>query len=181
MRNSLYLLVLFALGMVWLVHHLRKTLERLATGQASDRLLDFRFFGYDRAVVAAYFERLGPERRQLYKGRFLRLELLFIIGYGIAAAGIGFWFSAVLTNAGYRWLAWLPLLGGGLVALAAMADIDEGQRIGKLLRTWPKLTDADVGRASKSTRMKWFMLFPGIVAIIAGMAMGLIVLVKNWT
>jgi hypothetical protein len=181
MRNSLYLLVLFALGMVWLVHQLRRTLERLATGVAGDRLLDFRFFGYDRTVVTSYFERLGPERRALYKGKHLRLELLFIIGYGIAAAGIGFWFSAVLTNAGYKWLAWLPLIGGGLVAMAAMADVDEGQRIGKLLRTWPKLSDADVARAAKATRAKWLMLLPGLVAIIAGMAMGLVVLIKNWT
>jgi hypothetical protein len=181
MRNSLYLLVLFALGMVWLVHQLRKSLLRLATGHAGDRLLDFRFFGYGRPEVSAYFERLGAERRALYRGKHLRLELLFIIGYGIAAAGIGFWFSAVLANAGYRLLAWIPLAGGGLVALAAMADVDEGQRIGKLLRTWPKLADHDIARAARATRLKWLMLLPGLVAILAGVAMAAVVLIKSWT
>jgi hypothetical protein len=179
MRQGLYLLILFALGMVWLVHRLRLTMERLATGQKGDHLLDFRFLGYSREEVAAYFQRLGPERRALYRGKQLRLELFFIIGYGIAAAGVGFWISSVLTNAGYRLPSWLPLAGGGLVALAAMVDIDEGQRIGKLLRSWPQLTEHDVARASSATRLKWALLLPGAVGILAGIVIAGVVLVKG--
>lgn len=179
MRQGLYLLILFAIGMVWLVHRLRATMEKLATGREGDRLLDFRFLGYSRDDVLAYFQRLGPERRALYRGKQLRLELFFIVGYGIAAAGIGFWLSSVLTNAGHRLPAWLPLAGGGLVALAAMVDVDEGQRIGKLLRTWPNILQADVARASNATRLKWALLFPGLLALLAGVVVAAVVLVKG--
>jgi hypothetical protein len=179
MRTGLYLLILFALAMVWLVHQLRGTMFRLMTGHAGDRLLDFRIFGYDKAEVSAYFQRLGPDRRKLYGGKHLWLELAFIVGYGVAAAGLGFWFSSVLTNAGWKLPAWVPLIGGVLVALAATADIDEGQRIGKLLRNYPKITDQDVKRAAAATRLKWMLLVPGVMAILAGLLLAGYALLKG--
>jgi len=168
MRRTLYLLIIGCIAFVWLAHRMRLELQRLATGHPGDHALDMRILGYGMEDVRGYFERLGPDRRRRYLRMQTLWELAFIIAYGVAGAAAGVYVSATLANDGWRLLSWGPFAGGLLITAGAIVDLDEGQAIRKLLKSWPKLNARDVSRASKATRTKWLCVLPGLALTLAG-------------
>jgi hypothetical protein len=179
MRRTVYVVVLFSLALVWLAHRMRLSVAKLATGEKTDKALDFHVFGYDADLVRGYFSRLGEAGRRHYLKKYLRLDAIFALCYGIAGAAIGFWIASLIHQAGYRWLAWLPGLGGFAIAAAALFDIDEGQAVGTLLRAWPTLDPAVVARASRATRFKWIAVIGGLALVTLGLGIAGVALLKG--
>ena len=179
MRRTFYFLILGCIALIWLTHRMRQEMQRLATGHPGDHALDMRFLGYGLEDVRGYFERLGPDRRK----RYLRIqafwELAFITAYGISGAAAGIYVSAMLYNDGWRLLSWGPFLGGLLIVAGALVDLDEGQAIRKLLKSWPKLDEAQVRRASNATRLKWLCVVPGLALTLAGVIFVIIAKLKG--
>lgn len=166
MSRIILVLVLASAALVWLADRMRRSVARLATGHAGDRLLDLRPFGYSRDQVLAYFVRLGPERRRHYLKRQIRLDAAFAFAYGIAGAAWGFWIAAVLSGDGRPRLSYVAMAAGFAMALAAAADLDEGVRIGKLLKGFPHIDATAVARAARATRLKWALLAVALVGLL---------------
>jgi hypothetical protein len=179
MRRTFYFLIVGSIALIWLAHKMRLALERLATGQAGDHALDMRYLGYSTEDVRGYFERLGAEKRKLYLKIQTRIELAFILAYAIAGAASGIWISAAIYSENWKLVSWIPFIGALLIVAAAVVDLDEGQAIRKLLKSWPKITDPDVARASKATRSKWILLFTGLMMVIAGIVILVIAKLKT--
>ncbi|MCA3565335.1 MAG: hypothetical protein IOC90_09890 [Methylocystis sp.] len=171
MRRTFYFLIIGCVALIWLGHRMRLALERLMTGHPGDHALDMRFFGYSTEDVAGYFQRLGAEGRKDYLRIQYRIELAFIIAYGISGAAAGMWTASALYAEKWSLLSWLPFLGGLLVAAAAIVDLDEGSAIRKLLKTYPRLDETAVRRASQATRLKWLCLFAGLMLVLLGVGM----------
>ena len=179
MRRTFYFLIVGCIALIWLANRMRNAMERLVTGHPGDHMLDMRFFGYSTADVSAYFARLGADRRKDYLKIQTRIELAFIVAYGIAGAACGIWISAMLYSEKWTLVSWIPFIGGLLIAAGAIADLDEGQAIRMLLKTYPRLEDAAVARASKATRLKWLFIFAGLMMVLAGAGLAAIALLKR--
>jgi hypothetical protein len=179
MRRTFYLLILGCVALVWLTHRMRIEMQKLTTGHPGDHALDMRVFGYGVEEVRGYFERLGPERRRRYLWMQTIWELAFILAYGIAGAAAGMSVSAALAGDGYSLLSWGPFVGGLLIVAAAVIDLDEGQAIRKLLKSWPRLDAAQVARASRATRLKWLSLIPGLALVLTGVVLAAIAKLKG--
>ena len=179
MQRTFYFLIVGSIALVWLGHRMRLAMEKLMTGHPGDHALDMRFLGYSTEVVKLYMERLGPERRKFYLQTQTRVELGFIVAYGIAGAAGGIWLSALIYNQNWTLVSWVPFVGGLLVASAAVVDLDEAQAIRKLLKSWPKIDDASVNRASRATRLKWLILLAGVALVLAGAGLAIIAKLKS--
>jgi hypothetical protein len=179
MQRTFYFLIVGSIALVWLGHRMRIAMAKLMTGHPGDHALDMRFFGYTAEAVKLYLERLGPERRKFYLQTQTRVELGFIIAYGIAGAAGGVWLSALIYNQNWKLVSWVPFVGGLLLATAAIVDLDEAQAIRKLLKSWPKLDEVSVNRASRTTRLKWLLLFVGIFLVLAGVGLAVIAKLKS--
>jgi hypothetical protein len=179
MRRTFYFLIVGCIALIWLANRMRLAMEKLVTGHAGDHMLDMRFFGYTTEDVRGYFTRLGADKRLRYLKLQTRIELAFITAYGIAGAAAGIWISAVIFNENWKLVSWIPFLGGVLIAAAAVVDLDEGQAIRKLLKSWPKLDDASVARASRTTRIKWVLIFAGLLMVLLGIGLAAIAKLKG--
>jgi hypothetical protein len=179
MRRTFYFLIVGCIALIWLANRMRNAMEKLVTGHPGDHALDMRFLGYSTDDVSGYFQRLGAERRRDYLRIQTRIELAFIMAYGIAGAAGGIWISAVIFNETWTLLSWVPFLGGLLLAAGAVVDLDEGQAIRKLLKSYPKLEDAAVERASKATRTKWLCIIPGLMLVLTGAVLAVVAKLKG--
>jgi hypothetical protein len=179
MRRTFYVLILGCIALVWLGHRMRLGFERLVTGHPGDHALDMRVFGYSTEDVTAYFSRLGAERRKDYLRIQTRIELAFITAYGIAGAAAGMWTSSALHAEKWTLASWAPFLGGLLITAGAVIDLDEGNAIRKLLKSYPAIKDADVARASKATRLKWLCILPGLILVLAGAGLAVVAKLKG--
>jgi hypothetical protein len=157
---------------------MRLAMERLVTGQPGDHMLDMRFFGYSVEDVSVYFQRLGADRRKDYLRIQTRIELAFIMAYGISGAAAGMWTSAALHAEKWTLASWAPFFGGLLVVAGAVVDLDEGNAIRKLLKSYPRLDAQDVARASKATRLKWLCIILGLALVLFGVGFVLIAKLK---
>jgi hypothetical protein len=178
MRRTFYFLIVGSIALIWLAHRMRLGLEKLATGVAGDHALDMRYFGYTSEDVRGYFERLGAQKRKTYLQIQTRIELAFILAYAIAGAASGIWISAAIFNENWKLISWVPFVGALLIVAAAIVDLDEAQAIRKLLKSWPKITDQDVARASKATRLKWLLLVAGLMMVLFGVIMVIVAKLK---
>ena len=179
MRRTFYFLIIGLIALIWLAKRMRSAMLRLATGHPGDEALDMRFFGYSTEDVRGYFERLGAERRKDYLKIQTRVELAFIVAYAIAGSAGGVWMSASLYQESWRFASWVPLAGGLLIVAAAVIDLDEGQAIRKLLKSWPQLDPVIVARASKATRLKWLCIAAGLMLVLIGVALTVIAKLKG--
>jgi hypothetical protein len=179
MQRTFYFLIVGSIALIWLGHRMRLALAKLMTGHPGDHALDMRFFGYSTEAVKLYLERLGAEKRKFYLQTQTRVELGFIVAYGIAGAAGGVWLSSLIYSQNWKLVSWVPFVGGLLVASAAIVDIDEAQAIRKLLKSWPKIDDASVERASRATRLKWLLLFAGVALVLAGATLAVIAKLKS--
>jgi hypothetical protein len=171
MRRTFYALILGCIALVWLAHRMRLEFQKLATGHPGDHALDMRVFGYNTHEVKMYFARLGEDRRKRYLRLQSFLELAFLTAYGIAGAAAGMWTSSALHMEKWALASWAPFVGGMLIAAAAIIDLDEGNAIRKLLKTYPMFSDADVARASRATRLKWLCIAAGLMLLLLGVAL----------
>lgn len=169
MRRTFYALILGCIALVWLGHRMRLAFEKLATGQPGDHALDMRVFGYTTEEARGYLDRLKADGRKRYLQTQTRLELAFIAAYAIAGAAAGMWLSAALHGENWKLVAWGPFAGGLLVAAAAVVDLDEQSAVRKLIKSFPRLDDLSVQRASRATRLKWLLLGLGLMLILAGL------------
>jgi hypothetical protein len=176
MRRTFYFLIIGCIALIWLGHRMRLAMERLVTGKPGDHMLDMRFFGYSVEDVSGYFQRLGADRRKDYLRIQTRIELAFIVAYGISGAAAGMWTSAALHAEKWTLASWAPFLGGLVIAMGAVVDIDEGNAIRKLLKSYPRITAQDVARASKATRLKWLCIVLGLALVLFGA--GFVVIAK---
>ncbi len=179
MRRTFYFLILGCIALIWLGHRMRLAMERLVTGTPGDHALDMRFFGYGVEEVSGYFERLGSEKRKDYLRIQTRIELAFIVAYGISGAALGMWTSSALAAEKWTLASWVPFLGGLLIATGALVDLDEGSAIRKLLKSYPRIEAGDVARASKATRLKWLCIFVGLALVLAGALLAIIAKLKG--
>jgi hypothetical protein len=171
MRRTFYFLIVGSIALIWLAHRMRLAMEKLVTGHPGDHALDMRYFGYSTEDVQGYFKRLGAEKRKLYLKMQTRIELAFILTYAIAGAAGGIWISAAIYSENWKLVSWIPFCGALLIVAAAVVDLDEGQAIRKLLKSWPELKDQDVARASRATRLKWVLIVAGMAMVLAGVVL----------
>ncbi len=178
MRRTFYFLIIGCIALIWLGHRMRLAMERLVTGQPGDHALDMRFFGYNMEDVSGYFQRLGADRRKDYLRIQTRIELAFIVAYGISGAAAGMWTSAALHAEKWTLASWAPFVGGLAIVAGAVVDLDEGSAIRKLLKSFPDLKAQDVERASKATRLKWLCIVLGLALVLAGVVLVMIAKLK---
>ncbi len=179
MRRTFYFLILGCVALIWLGHRMRLAMERLVTGHPGDHALDMRFFGYSTEDVSGYFQRLGVDGRKDYLRIQTRIELAFIVAYGISGAAAGMWTSSALHAEKWTLISWIPFVGGLVIAMGAVVDLDEGSAIRKLLKSYPRIDDKDVARASKATRLKWLCIVFGLALVLAGAVLALIAKLKG--
>jgi hypothetical protein len=171
MQRTFYFLIVGSIALVWLANKMRMATRKLLTGHPGDQMLDMCFLGYSAEHVRFYFARLGEDGRSFYLKTQTRVELAFIMAYGIAGAAAGVWVSAVIFNENWKLVSWVPFVGALFIVAAAVVDLDEAQAIRKLLRAYPRIDDAAVARASHTTRLKWLFLFAGAAMLLAGLVL----------
>jgi hypothetical protein len=179
MQRSFYFLIVGAIVMLWVGQRLRLAYRRLGGNPSGGKALDMRVFGYSAEEAKHYLALLGEDGRRYYLKTQTRLELPFIIGYGLTGAAMGAWLSAGIQKSGWSLASWVPLIGGLLVALGAVVDLDEGQAIRKLIRAFPRLDAAAVARSAGKTRLKFALLFVGAVLVLAGMVVAGVAYLKS--
>jgi hypothetical protein len=178
MQRSFYAVILAAIAFMWMAQKMWGSVRRIEAGASGQKLLDMRLTGYTPAEAHRFISLIGDDGRGRYRWQ-LRLEWLFIAAYGILGGSIGISLTGFIYNQGWKLLAWVPSIGGLFFVAAALADLDEGQHIGKLLKTWPKTDETVAGRAAKATRLKWLCVFVGLALIILGAAFAVIAKLKG--
>jgi hypothetical protein len=177
MQRSFYAVILAAIAFLWMAQKMIGSIRRIESGASGQKLLDMRITGYSPTEAHRFVSLIGEEGRARYRWQ-LRLEWLFIAAYGIFGGSAGIALTGFIYNQGWKILAWVPTVGGLLIVAAALADLDEGQHIARVLKTWPKTDEAAAGRAARATRLKWLFVFAGVALIIVGIAFAVIARLK---
>ncbi|MFM9975499.1 MAG: hypothetical protein ACKVON_13115 [Beijerinckiaceae bacterium] len=179
MQRTFYFLIVGSIALIWLAQRMRLAVQKLVTGHPGDHMLDLRFVGYSAEDVRGYCARLGEDKRSYYLKTQTRIELAFIMAYGIAGASAGVWVSAAIFNENWKLVSWVPFIGALFIVAAAIVDLDEGQAIRKLLKAYPRIDEAAVARASRTTRLKWLFLFLGVAMLLAGIMLVVVAKLKG--
>ncbi|MGL4241228.1 MAG: hypothetical protein ACRCTI_08960 [Beijerinckiaceae bacterium] len=178
MQRSFYAVILAAIAFMWMAQKMLSSVRRIESGASGQRILDTRLTGYTAEEAHRFISLIGDDGRTRYRWQ-LRLEWLFIAAYAILFGSTGIALTGFIYNQGWKLLAWVPMIGGFLFVAAALADLDEGQHIARLLKTWPKTDPAAAARAAKATRLKWMLVFVGAALLILGCAFAVIAKLKG--
>ncbi len=178
MQRSFYAVILAAIAFMWMAQKMMSSIRRIEAGASGQKVLDMRIGGYTPAEAHRFIGLIGDEGRNRYRWQ-LRLEWLFILAYGIFGGSAGIALTGFIYNQGWKLLAWVPAIGGLFFVAAALADLDEGQHIGRLLKTWPKTDEASGAKAARATRLKWLCVFLGLALTIVGVALAVIARLKG--
>jgi hypothetical protein len=178
MQRSFYAVIIAAIAFMWMAQKMMASIRRIESGASGQKILDMRITGYTPAEAHRFIGLIGEEGRSRYRWQ-LRLEWLFILAYGILGGSVGVALTGFLVNQGWGLLGWLPAIGGVLFVAAALVDLDEGQHVSKLLKTWPKTDEPTALRAARATRLKWLCIFGGLCVTIAGLSLAVIARLKG--
>jgi hypothetical protein len=178
MQRSFYAVIVAAIAFMWMARKMIGSIRRIESGASGEKILDMRLTGYTPAEAHRFIGLIGEEGRTRYRWQ-LRFEWLFILAYGILGGSAGLSLTGFIYNQGWKLLAWVPSIGGLLLVMAALIDLDEAQHVAKLLKTWPKTDEAAAVKAARATRMKWLCVFAGLCVMLFGIALAVIARLKG--
>jgi hypothetical protein len=178
MQRSFYAVIIAAIAFMWMAQKMWGSIRRIESGASGEKILDMRLMGYTPAEAHRFISLIGDEGRSRYRWQ-LRLEWLFILAYGILGGSMGLALTGFIYNQGWKLLAWVPSIGGLLLVAAALVDLDEGQHVAKLIKTWPKQDEASAAKAARATRLKWLCIFGGVCVMLVGIALAVIARLKG--
>lgn len=177
MQRSFYAVIVAAIAFMWMAQKMLASIRRIQSGAMGETILDMRMTGYTPAEAHRFIGVIGEEGRTRYRWQ-LRFEWLFILAYAILGGSVGLALTGFIYNQGWKLLAWVPSIGGFLLVMAALMDLDEAQHVAKLLKTWPKTDEATALKAARATRLKWLCVFGGVCVLILGIALAVIARLK---
>jgi hypothetical protein len=178
MQRSFYAVLVAAIAFMWMAQKMWGSIRRIESGASGEKILDMRIMGYSPAEAHRFIGLIGEDGRTRYRWQ-LRFEWLFILAYGILGGSMGIALTGFIYNQGWKLLAWVPSIGGLMLVMAALVDLDEAQHVAKLIKTWPKTDEKAAIKAGRATRLKWLLIFGGICMMLVGIALAVIARLKG--